>query len=186
MNQTLRSAIPNGLSAARVMLGLAFPFIPHDWRLAVVVAAGLSDALDGLAARWLSVESATGRLLDPIADKVFVLLLAVTLIAEGALHPLWALGLAARDIGMLLGGAYALVRGVWATGRKMRPSLLGKLTTAAQFAVLLVLVAWGTAPVVILAAAATLSTAAACDYGRRFARLLSSQEPTPTNESHPV
>jgi len=82
--------LPNSLSIARLLLGFAFPFIPNDWRLWVVIVAAISDALDGLTARWLHAQSKAGRLLDPIADKVLVLMVALTLLAEGAIHPLWA------------------------------------------------------------------------------------------------
>jgi phosphatidylglycerophosphate synthase len=166
-----RALIPNGLSVFRLLLGLAFPFVPADWRLAVVVVAALSDALDGLVARWLGAESDTGRLLDPIADKVFVLVLAGTLLAEGAISPLWALGVAARDVVVLAGLLYVIARRQWARGRRMRPSWLGKCTTAAQFALLVVLVAWGSAPVGLLAAVTALSLVAAVDYALRFAAL---------------
>ena len=136
----------------------------------VVVAAALSDALDGLTARWLRAESDTGRQLDPIADKFFVLVLAGTLIAEGALHPLWAIGLALRDITVLIGLVYVIARRQWALARRLRPSWLGKCTTAAQFAALMAVVIWGIAPVWVLAPTALLSALAAIDYARLFVR----------------
>jgi phosphatidylglycerophosphate synthase len=170
MNRTLRHAIPNGLSVARLLLGLTFPLVPAEWRLWVVAVAALSDALDGLIARLLHAESDTGRMLDPVADKVFVLVLAGTLVAEGAIHPLWAAGVAARDIVVLMGLVVVAARGRWSAYRKLRPSWPGKCTTAAQFALLLVLVAWGSAPVWLLAAITLLSAAAAVDYALRFRR----------------
>ena len=160
------SLIPNSLSGSRIVLGLAFPFVPAEWRLWVVVVAALSDALDGLAARWLHAESDTGRLLDPVADKFFVLVVMGTLLAEGAIHPLWVLGLALRDVVVLVGLIYTIARRQWAKGRRMRPSLLGKCTTAAQMAVLLVLVGWNEAPVWLLVPTVLLSAAAAIDYAR--------------------
>jgi hypothetical protein len=51
------AVISNLLSAARLVLGLAFAAVPVSWRLVVVV----------------DVSGAMGYLLDPIADKVFVL-----------------------------------------------------------------------------------------------------------------
>jgi phosphatidylglycerophosphate synthase len=173
---SLLPLIPNGLSAARIVLGLAFPFTPVEWRLWIVIAAAVSDALDGLAARWLGAESNTGRLLDPVADKFFVLMLVGTLLAEGALHPLWAVGLAARDITVLVGLLYVIARRQWARGRRLRPSALGKVTTAAQFGVLLVLVIWGSAPVWLLAAVTLLSAVAAVGYARAF---LDARDPSP-------
>jgi phosphatidylglycerophosphate synthase len=167
----LIAVIPNALSASRILLGAAFPFVPVDWRLWLVLAAALSDALDGTAARLLGVESDTGRLLDPVADKFFILVLIGTLLLEGSLNPLWALGLASRDIVVSAGLVYTIARRQWSVGRKMRPSWLGKCTTAAQFGVILTLVAWGSIPVWVLAATASLSAVAALDYIRVFKRL---------------
>lgn len=178
--------IPNALSASRILLGIAFPFVPPEWRLWVVVIAAVSDALDGLVARWLGVESDTGRLLDPVADKFFVLALVGTLLVERTLHPLWAFGLATRDVVVLTGLLYTIARRQWAVGRKMRPSWLGKCTTAAQFAVLLVFVAWREAPVWLLAAVTILSVGAAVDYARAFARLHATKSPPPAGESSGV
>lgn len=169
MNHTLRHAVPNGLSASRLLLGAAFPFLPADWRFTVVVLAALTDLLDGLAARWLHAESETGRMLDPVADKVFVLALVGTLLAEDVLHPLWWLGIAARDVAVLVGVAAVLLRGRLDEARRMRPSLLGKCTTAAQFIVLLALAGWNVAPVWLLAPTVALSAAAAIGYARTFA-----------------
>jgi phosphatidylglycerophosphate synthase len=162
--------IPNGLSAARIVLGAAFPFVPHEARPWVLGAAALSDALDGLTARWLHAESDTGRLLDPLADKFFILVLVCTLIAEDALHPLWAVGLALRDITVLIGLVYVIARRQWARGRRLRPSWLGKCATAAQFAALAVIVIWSAAPMWVLAAVTLLSALAALDYARAFLR----------------
>ena len=73
--------VPNGLSILRMALGIAFPWLPERFRLATVLVAALSDAFDGFAARRLHAESDTGQLLDPIADRTFVLLVAGTLVA---------------------------------------------------------------------------------------------------------
>jgi phosphatidylglycerophosphate synthase len=174
--------IPNALSVSRIFLGAAFPFVPSEWRLWVVLIAALTDALDGLAARMLRAESDTGRLLDPVADKFFILILVGTLLFEGGLHHLWALGLATRDVVVLIGLAETIKHRRWVVGRKLRPSWPGKCTTAAQFGVLLVLVAWGSAPVWLLAATTGLSAFAAFDYIRIYVRLRRAQSTTPVNE----
>lgn len=170
MNRTLRHAIPNACSLARFLFGFAFPFVPDEWRLWLILAAAVSDFLDGFLARLLHAESDLGRALDPLADKAFVLMLVGTLIAEGTLHPLWALGIATRDVAVLVGVAWVLLRGRVEAARRMRPSLVGKCTTAAQFAVLLALVAWGEAPGALLAVTTALSTGAAVGYARVVGR----------------
>src|SRR5262245_55182061 len=91
-------AIPNGLSTFRLLLGVALPWLPVEWRVATVAAAAVSDWLDGLSARLLRLTSDTGRLLDPLADKVFVFALGWILVREGAIAPEWALLVASRDL----------------------------------------------------------------------------------------
>ncbi|MCS6865617.1 MAG: CDP-alcohol phosphatidyltransferase family protein [Gemmataceae bacterium] len=165
-----RLLIPNLLSAARIVLGAAFPFSSDDGRLFIIVLAMLSDGLDGLAARWLQGESDVGRWLDPIADKFFVLMVTATLLAEGTLHPLWLMGIAARDITVMVGLLVVVVRPQWLRWHKFQPSWWGKSTTAAQFVVLLVLVVKGSAPVWLLTITTLVSLGAAINYAMRFVR----------------
>jgi phosphatidylglycerophosphate synthase len=180
------SWIPNSLSLTRLLLGLAFPWITAEWRLWVIVIAAITDFLDGLAARWFHAESETGRLLDPIADKVFVLVVIGTLIAEGTLHPLWALGIAIRDLVVLAGLALVIVRRQWERGRRMRPSWIGKCTTAAQFAIFLVLAIWSTAPLVLLIPTVLSSVVAAVDYARTFGFQSVSSASNPARGANPA
>lgn len=178
---TSRTLLPNSLSLSRLFLGAAFPFVPADWRLGVVAVAALTDLLDGWTARWLRAESETGRALDPVADKALVLALAGTLLAEGALHPLCALGVAARDVVVLAGVLWVVLRGRLREARLMRPRPLGKCTTAGQFAVLLALAGWGEAPPWVLGPTVVLSVAAAIDYARAFTRR-GAESPPPAGE----
>jgi phosphatidylglycerophosphate synthase len=165
----LRS-LPNALTASRLVLAVAFPWLPVPWRVAVLAWAAVSDLLDGWLARRLGVTSTTGRLLDPIADKAFILILAGTLVAEDALSVWWALGIAVRDLVVLAGVVAVLVQRKWKEARSMRPQWLGKAATAAQFVTLLVLVGRGSAPPWLLGLTVLLSAAAAVDYALAFVR----------------
>jgi cardiolipin synthase len=85
--------IPNMLTLLRIALvpvfAIAFVLPGENARLvafAVFCVAGLSDALDGLAARKLNAGSQFGRMLDPIADKVLVATALMMLVAEGTIH----------------------------------------------------------------------------------------------------
>lgn len=76
----------------------------HQWRwvaLAVFIAAGISDFFDGYLARLWSQQSALGRMLDPIADKVLVaavlLMLAADRTIEGA-HLVPAIIILCREV----------------------------------------------------------------------------------------
>ena len=60
--------------------------------VAVFIAAGVTDYLDGYYARIWNQQSAFGRMLDPIADKLLVASCLLILAADGIIHgwSLWA------------------------------------------------------------------------------------------------
>ncbi|HZK05250.1 MAG TPA: CDP-alcohol phosphatidyltransferase family protein [Actinomycetaceae bacterium] len=74
--------IPNVISFLRLALIPAFGYLILTERdiaaIVVLVIAGLSDWLDGALARWLNQVTVLGRLLDPVADRLYI---GVTLIA---------------------------------------------------------------------------------------------------------
>ena len=83
-------ALPNALTILRILLVPVFVVafvIPGDVArlvaFSVFVIAGVSDWLDGFAARKLKAGSDFGRMLDPIADKVLVAVALMMLVAEG-------------------------------------------------------------------------------------------------------
>jgi phosphatidylglycerophosphate synthase len=161
------AVIPNLLSASRLVLGLVFAAVPASWRLAVFVAAGVTECLDGPLSRLWHVSSPTGRLLDPIADKVFVLAVLATLLLEGRLAFWELLLIASRDLLVLGGAAFVAARRGRAALTSMPPTLLGKLTTAGQLAFVL-LILLGRGPVrAVFAVTAVLSMIAGLDYLRR-------------------
>jgi cardiolipin synthase len=105
--------------------------------LAVLMAAALSDALDGIVARLLHQESALGMALDPIADKILMTTGYLTLAFKGAL-PWWlTIVVLSRDVAIL---ATALVISLVVGYRTFRPSLLGKASTATQVLTLFIAV----------------------------------------------
>src|ERR1700748_3013132 len=83
-------ALPNALTILRILLVpvyvVAFVLPGEVARLVaflVFALAGISDWLDGFAARKLKAGSDFGRMLDPIADKVLVAVALMMLVAEG-------------------------------------------------------------------------------------------------------
>lgn len=80
--------VPNVISMLRLLLVPVFAVLivqGHDvWALAVLAVSGASDWLDGVLARRLDQVTVLGQMLDPAADRLFIL---VTL-----------LGLAWRDV----------------------------------------------------------------------------------------
>lgn len=92
--------LPNLLTYARlaaVPLMVALLFWPNEagprWlALALFIAAGVTDYLDGYYARILGQHSALGQMLDPIADKLLVAACLLMLVADGTVAgwSLWA------------------------------------------------------------------------------------------------
>ena len=83
-------ALPNALTILRILLVPVFAIafvMPGDGArivaFTIFVIAGVSDWLDGFAARKLKAGSDFGRMLDPIADKVLVAVALMMLVAEG-------------------------------------------------------------------------------------------------------
>ncbi len=88
--------LPNILTVSRmlmlpVIIGLFF--VPGAWAawtaLGLYTLACITDFLDGYIARTMNVESAVGKFLDPISDKIFIGSLLLTLAAFDRLHDFW-------------------------------------------------------------------------------------------------
>src|SRR5262245_22788728 len=157
--------LPNAISLLRLLLGVVFAGLPVAWRLPVVIVAAITDGVDGQVSRWLRAESKLGALLDPVADKVFFLAVAATLLWDGSVSWLEVLLIGLRDAAVLAGAVAAWLRDGGAAWRRMKPRWLGKLATVMQFAFIAVVLLdaenWRAA---ILTATAIVSGAAAADY----------------------
>src|SRR6476661_1513891 len=94
----LRS-IPNIISLSRVALAVAF-VMDHDpnARIGIVLAAAVTDMLDGWLARKAGVTSRFGALVDPFADRVFALVAVATFVYEGSLTTLEYFIMIFRDL----------------------------------------------------------------------------------------
>ena len=105
--------------------------------LLLFVLAGLSDALDGLLARWLNQQSILGQYLDPIADKLLLSSTFLVLSFTKQIPWKYTVLVFSRDISIML---ITAVLYITTSLRDFRPSIFGKLNTAAQvFAVFFVL-----------------------------------------------
>ena len=176
----LLAALPNTLSLARLVLGLTFPWIPPGWRVGVVVVAVVTDLFDGAASRWFHAASTTGRILDPVADKVFVLSAVGTLVWEGTLGLWEAVLVGLRDLAVLAGGAWLWLRQGRSALRGLAPTLLGKVVTGAQFGFFLVLLLYPAWAFFWMVPTAILSGLAAAQYAaiarRRLATSFNDEE----------
>src|SRR5215831_9291258 len=99
--------LPNLISLARLLLVPAeiWLIIIGSYGLAfwILVGAGISDALDGFIAKRFDRRTRLGALLDPIADKVLLVSVYVTLGVAGQLWTWLVVLVVFRDV-MIIGG----------------------------------------------------------------------------------
>jgi len=134
--------LPNALSLIRLALIPLFvvalaqgDFVPAFW---IFVAAGITDALDGLIARRWNLQTPLGALLDPLADKLLMttafIVLALRLPNQREAIPLiLSILIISRDVIIVVVSlAIHLTHGI----RKFTPSMWGKINTLLQMATL--------------------------------------------------
>jgi CDP-diacylglycerol--glycerol-3-phosphate 3-phosphatidyltransferase/cardiolipin synthase len=162
------------LSFLRLPLAALFPFVVDDPPRAftVLLAAGLSDVLDGFVARRFRQETAVGAALDGIADKAFALTVCVTLLVVGRISVVYLLALSARELlEAPLVVWYATSRRARGT-RAERPvsNVAGKAATVVQFAAVAAAILGAPHLLWWAAAAAVAGTFAGFTYWRRTLR----------------
>lgn len=152
--------LPDVLTVLRLTLAplVAFLLIHREFRaaLALVIIAGLTDWLDGFAARRLQTTSRLGVVLDPLADKVLLVTLFIALAAI-RLIPVWLLSLViARDLVIVLG---AFLLRLFRDITQFLPSTLGKISTFFQIVFVLMVLLEAAFPLVVLLWLAMLALA---------------------------
>ena len=90
--RNIKKAIPNALTLFRCLISILLPIlIIYGGENGAILAApllllaGLSDYLDGFYARKYNVVSVFGKILDPIADKLLVIGVLLSLASENLL-----------------------------------------------------------------------------------------------------
>jgi CDP-diacylglycerol--glycerol-3-phosphate 3-phosphatidyltransferase/cardiolipin synthase len=151
------------LTAVRLPLAAVFPFVVDPgWQLGIVGAAAASDYLDGLLARRQG-GSRSGALLDPVADKVFMISAFLTFASRGVLAPLEIAAVLLRDL--VAGGAFlgslALRRPLAVPARAG-----GKAVTVCQLLTLVAIIAESPLVRPLAWAAGAIAVYALWDYGR--------------------
>ena len=126
----------NQLTILRMLLIPAFAILLlygyRGWALITFLVAGLTDLLDGLAARIAGQKTTLGAWLDPMADKLLLvtMFIVLTLPGMGLVNrlPIWFTVLViSRDIAIV---ATVAVVNLAIGPRTFRPSIFGKIATA--------------------------------------------------------
>jgi cardiolipin synthase len=120
----------NMLSLLRMLLVIPFVILLSDahqnqlYLAGIAILAYLTDLLDGWVARNFEGESRLGRIIDPLADKVFIIVAVVAMAFQEMLPPWFVVIIILRDIIIFAGGVHLKNR----TGLLVQSTMLGKAT----------------------------------------------------------
>ena len=113
--------VPNALTMLRMaLIPVYWALMMNDRRyaaLAVFIFASLTDILDGFIARKYHLITNFGKLMDPLADKLMVLSVMLSMIipmgGRPAILPLWPfIVVLAKELLMVVGGLFMLKKGI--------------------------------------------------------------------------
>lgn len=164
--------IPNGLCIARMLLlpPVVWLLVQEEFALTlwIFAFAAASDGLDGFLAKRFGWTSQLGKVLDPLADKILLVGVFVTLAFTG-LVPIWLAATAvARDVIITAGAlSYYALYG-YPHGQ---PTVISKLNTLCQVSFLLTIIAaralaqsWQTAITILGALVLVTTVVSGMDY----------------------
>lgn len=125
--------IPNILTLGRIIITpvIVYAILRDEpaLALALMIAAGVTDMLDGAIARYFNQRTTVGAYLDPLADKLMLISTFVALFLINEVPLFLFLAVVFRDAIIVLGAlAYEMVT----HQLKMEPSMISKVTTFMQ------------------------------------------------------
>lgn len=130
--------LPNSVSLSRLFLALIFLLVSSPLgRASVIVAAAATDFLDGWLARRGKSVTTSGALIDPLADRAFVLTAVSAYLIDGSFTTSQYFLFLSRDLATAIGFVVAQIV------PNLRPvvfqaRMLGKIVTVLQLATLVV------------------------------------------------
>ena len=178
--------IPNLLSFLRIVMVPIFAVLfmkgYYGWSVFVLALSGLSDFFDGKIARKFNQVSALGKTLDPIADKLTQITIAIVLFitfskAQDHLVKAFSwifLVFLIKEAVMIIGGAIMIAIGLKPGAAEMP----GKVATFAFYVIMILIIAFGpeigifakyfvipnVVMIVLVAISAVLTIVAFCSY----------------------
>lgn len=143
--------VPNLLSLIRILLIPVFGVLFYNghigWAVVILVVSGLTDFFDGKIARKFNQISELGKMLDPVADKLTQITIAVVIFLEfnKSTDPTmqwfkWVfLFFLFKELLMVVVGAIMLACGL----RPVAAEIYGKVATFVFYAVMVLVIAFG-------------------------------------------
>jgi cardiolipin synthase len=136
------STLPNAITVGRLLAVPLMVWLIVSGRMTAAfwlfVAAGISDGVDGFIAKRFRAESRLGSYLDPLADKVMLVCIYVTLGLEGQLSSWLVILVVFRDA-LIIGGA--ILSQLLDHTLRIRPLYISKVNTVAQIVLAAVVLA---------------------------------------------
>ena len=121
--------IPNAVSVLRLLLIPVFVWLvlieQTAWAGALLGVIGATDWIDGYLARRLDQVSEVGKMLDPIADRLAVVVAVILGLVVGVLPAWFGWGIIIREVVIGVGAIYGWTKGV----RRLDVRWLGKTAT---------------------------------------------------------
>ncbi len=77
----------------------------------ILLIAGITDVVDGYVARKYNLVTDLGIMLDPLADKLMMLTVIISLLISGKISILVALLIFIRDVGMIVSSVFSTFEG---------------------------------------------------------------------------
>ena len=132
--------VPNAVTAARLLLMPVCAYLlvvgEYGWGLVLTAVVGSTDWVDGWLARRTGQVSRLGQLLDPLADRLLIVSVAIALVVQGVVPWQAAALILARDLVLLCGWPLLKRRGI----EPPEVILLGKAATLVLLIALPVLI----------------------------------------------
>ncbi len=157
-------AIPSVISLSRVALAVAFVMDSEPRaRMLIVIAAAITDMLDGWLARTAGLTTRLGALIDPFADRVFALVAIGTFLYEGTLTSFQYFVMIFRDLMTAVG--FLVAKSVsWLKPVEFRARWSGKLVTALQMVAFMAILKYPEFTTALIWAVGVASLISVVDY----------------------
>ena len=125
--------LPNSLSFLRLLLAIPFYFLllhlqeGHNYRLMIlglILFASATDILDGFVARKTKQVTEFGKVIDPLADKVCMIVIVIQLYIQNEIPGIFFWIIILRDIIIFSGGIFVSRK----IGKVLPSNMIGKIT----------------------------------------------------------
>ena len=161
--------LPNALTLFRFVLIGIFPYLyfleglenNKVWAFAVFILAGITDVLDGFIARRFNLITKWGKLMDPLADKLMLIVVLISLYTVELVPLIVIIIVLAKELLMVLGAIFIYRN----RNTVVQSNIVGKSSSAAFYVAIIALVLNIPYAYYILGAAVILTIIALIQYG---------------------